>query len=594
MYPRQMAKRVLACCRDRYRAGNRGICRIDAGYCHRKRIGAGSIYTAEQGVPCHEPAITKDQPMRAFNLPSILFLVVFVATPVARAQEKPSQDQPALWLYTPTNLLPAENIDKLEKLWRHAAAAGYTHILLADSKFSRLDQMPREYFGHCDRLKQLARELKLEIIPAEFPVGYSNDLLSNDPSLAEGLPVIDTPFVVQSGEARCEPDPSVTLKKIAFKDDVVKIQENIATIDDNKENARFVYHLAVPKFRCYHVSVQIKTRDYTGHPQIAVLAAGDRALNHENLRVKPTQDWTASDIVFDTLDNKELNLYFGVWGETKGELQWKDWKIEEIGLVNVLRRKGAPCTVKDSSGKTLIEGRDYQPIADPHMGTVPYAGEYQSWHEPPVIKTNLPDGTKLQVSWYYPPIVYDGQVAACISAPRTMELLADQSRRMKQLWAAKGYMMSHDEFRCCNWDLSCEQRHQTPGKMLAENIRACTKLVNPEQAYTWNDMFDPYHNAVKGPYYLVNGPWTGSWEGLDKSVIILNWNYGKRDESLRFFADRGNRQVLCGYYDGPLSDWRNWLTSGAKVHGIVGYMYTTWQNNFDHIEEFAKMARQAH
>ena len=86
--------------------------------------------------------------------------------------------------------------------------------------------------------------------------------------------------------------------------------------------------------------------------------------------------------------------------------------------------------------------------------------------------------------------------------------------------------------------------------MLAENVRACSDLLKPATAYVWNDMFDPFHNAVKGPYYLVNGPWTGSWEGLDKDVVIVNWNYGKRDESLKFFADRGHRQLIAGYYDG--------------------------------------------
>ena len=61
----------------------------------------------------------------------------------------------------------------------------------------------------------------------------------------------------------------------------------------------------------------------------------------------------------------------------------------------------------------------------------------------------------------------------------------------------------------------------------------------PGRAAVWNDMFDPFHNAVKGPYYLVNGPWSGSWEGLSKDVLVMNWNHGKRDQSLKFFADRG-------------------------------------------------------
>src|SRR5258708_28943246 len=122
-------------------------------------------------------------------------------------------------------------------------------------------------------------------------------------------------------------------------------------------------------------------------------------------------------------------------------------------------------------------------------------------------------------------------------------------------------MMSHDEFRCFNWEEACQKRQLTPGEMLAENLRQCTDLIHPRQAYVWSDMFDPTHNAVDGPYYLVNGPWTGSWEGLGKDVIVLSWNHGKRDGSLKFFADRGNRQMLAGYYDADLSQCRQWAGS---------------------------------
>jgi hypothetical protein len=104
-------------------------------------------------------------------------------------------------------------------------------------------------------------------------------------------------------------------------------------------------------------------------------------------------------------------------------------------------------------------------------------------------------------------------------------------------------------------------------------------------------MFDPFHNAVKGPYYLVNGPYTNSWDGLEKDVLIVNWNDGKRDESLKFFADRGNPQLIAGYYDNDLSEFSKWIESGKKVKGVVGYMYTTWRNDYSAIEQFAKMAR---
>ncbi len=515
-----------------------------------------------------------------------MIAVVLLACSFARAAEKPE-----LWVYCPTNLQVNENVDTLEKLWKRAAAAGYTHVLLSDSKFSKLGEEPDFYFKNARRAKEIAAGLKLQIVPAVFAIGYSNDVLWHDPNLAEGLPVKDSPFIVKDGEARLEPDSAVKFGKVGYADETVHIADGVATVHGSGGHHRFMYKLALPPYRCYHVSAEIKTENYTAQPEIKMSGHDERGLNHQNLGVKPTQDWTHHDVIFNTLDNTEVTVYFGVWGETKGSLWWRNWKIEEVGLANVLRRPGTPCTVKGDDGHAYVEGKDYEPIVDPHLGNDPWRGEYKAYHTPPTIHTKLPDGTRLRVSWYHPAIIYDGQVCACISEPKLMDLLADQARRMKALWDTPAYAMSHDEFRVCNWDKACEKRHETPGQMLAENVKACRELLRPQAAYVWNDMFDPYHNAVKGPYYLVNGPWTGSWEGLDKDVVIMNWNFGERDKSLRFFADRGHRQVLAGYYDGPMSDWRKWLESAAKVQGVQGYMYTTWQNNYDHLEEFARMSQ---
>jgi len=62
-------------------------------------------------------------------------------------------------------------------------------------------------------------------------------------------------------------------------------------------------------------------------------------------------------------------------------------------------------------------------------------------------------------------------------------------------------------------------------------------------------MFGPLHTAVPDPYYLVNDPFTNSWEGLDPPIKIINWHFGKRDQNLPFFANRGHQQVIAGYYD---------------------------------------------
>src|ERR1041384_2016908 len=129
------------------------------------------------------------------------------------AQGALAAEQMELWLYYPTNFQANDVITKLEPIWRRAAKAGYTKVLVADSKFAKLGDlggMEKVYFGNVEKAKKLATELKLELVPAVCDIGYSNNLLWHDPNLAEGLPVKDSLFVVKNGEARLVSDPPVS------------------------------------------------------------------------------------------------------------------------------------------------------------------------------------------------------------------------------------------------------------------------------------------------------------------------------------------------------------------------------------------------
>jgi len=515
---------------------------------------------------------------------TLLFLSAVLRPAAAVPQDGPPK--PELYLYHQINLYVDKNVDVAEQLWTRAAKAGYTKVFLADSKLAKLGDMEQRYFKNLDRAKKIAADLKIELVPCVFHMGYSNTMLWHDPNLAEGLPVKDALFEVKGGEASVVADPPVAFPaKFGFKDETVAVQDGVATVKDNPKLARFTYSLQLPQYRCYHVSVKIKTEDYTGHPEIKALADG-RTLQWQNLGVKKTQDWKEHHVVFNTLDHEKVSLYFGVWDGAKGTLQWKDWKIEEAGLVNVLRRPGAPFTIQG-----YTEGKDYEPVVDRLLGAHPWKGEFDSWHEPVKIKTKLPDGTKLRVSWYHPAIIHDGQVSACIAEPKTYELLADEAKRVKEATGAKSFMMSHDEFRSMNTCDACVKKNLDAGALLAENARRCVKLLEGSTVYVWNDMFDPYHNAVNN-YYLVRGDLKGSWEGLSKDVIIMNWYFGPREKNLPFFADRGHRQVLAGYYDHKPEQIKEWLKAAAKVKGVVGVMYTTWKQDYSNLEEFAKYARE--
>jgi len=120
--------------------------------------------------------------------------------------------------------------------------------------------------------------------------------------------------------------------------------------------------------------------------------------------------------------------------------------------------------VKTEDGRVLSEGKDFEPVSEPRLGVVPYRGEYDIYHEPPLIRTKLPDGTRLRVSYYHTVTVYDGQVNICPSEPKTIDLLRDQAKRVHALWGTKGYFMSHDEIRVLNWDKAARIATSMPAR----------------------------------------------------------------------------------------------------------------------------------
>ncbi len=524
---------------------------------------------------------------------SFVALLALALSGTAQAKER--------WVYVQSNLQLDAQADQLIALMQRARRCGYTHFLLRDSKFARLPELPKRYFQNAERVKQAAQETGLQLVPAVFSVGYSNDLLWNDPNLAEGLPVKDALFVVKDYIASHVPDPLVVLRDSAllnrkawgFVDDNLVSEGGVLRSDTTDRNARFSQKLKVQPFRQYHVSVWIKSERFEdSRAEIKVIGADSQQLNYTYLHEQPTQDWKLHHITFNSLNHDTVNLYFGVWGGHEGTLWWREPGIEECGLVNLLRRPGAPLVVATEEGKILQEGVDYEPVQDPRMGVVPYAGEYELWHEPPNIHVKeLPDGTRLRVSYYHPHVIYEDQMCACVSEPAFTALLKRQATQVHQLWQASSYMMSHDEWRVMNWCEACQKRKLKPGQIVAESLRTCTAILQATapgaRVFVWNDMFDPYHNA-RSNYYLVNGDLAHAWDTLDGKVIAVTWNVGDED-SLRFLAGRGCQQLIAGYYDGALDRTRKWLKAADAHPQMLGAMFTTWKNNYRELEAFAQM-----
>ena len=563
------------------------------------------------------------------------------------------------WLYCSTNLQVDASVPQLTELFERAKRSGYTGILFSDYKLQVLDRVTENYFRNVEKIKAAAETSGLELVPAVFSIGYSNGHLAHDVNLAEGLPVVDQPYVVKtvsaaagtkagskkagsaqgrSGrlEAVLDSKPTVQIRNggleetsgdkflnYSFQDDpgagtfadrtvvhggrvACRLEAGTKDKARTSPNLRLVQRVSVRPHTAYRYSCWVKTKDLspTGSFHLLALATSqeNKSLTFHEGGLEPTADWKKVDVVFNSLEEREVSLYAGFWGEGKGTFWIDDLALEELALVNLLRRKGCPFVVKSADGKTTYEeGRDYEPVADAKLGQVPWGGEYEFEHPGAVIRmtsrSRIRSGERLRVSWYHPIITHGSQVMCCPSEPKLYEILRAQARKVNELFRPKTFFMSHDEIRVANWCRACQDRKLSPGGLLADNVRKCTEIlksVNPRaRIVVWSDMFDPNHNAVDS-YYLVNGSLKGSWEGLSRDVIIANWNGGKAKESLSFFADRGHKQLIAGYYDvDDLSNFRQWDEAAREVPGVIGFMYTTWQSKYSLLEPYGQAMRGA-
>jgi hypothetical protein len=566
-------------------------------------------------------AIHAGRPVYA-RLLALLICILAVGTGIRTGADegKPLRPLPYRWLYLGANLASEESLLRTEALMRRAAKAGYTGIVLTDYNLHHLATVGPSYVAHAERMKVLAKGLKLEIIPCMFSIGYSGGILMHDPNLIEGMPVRDALFQVHGGKADIVADPTATLKNGGFEeangdrvagwdsqDDPGKVtfvdhqvahgggaSLRIANVADMPENhGRIMQRLALQPFHCYRLSFWARSRALRGdgEAKVLVLPSGpnSRNLSYMSLGIKENQDWTLHQVLFNSQTYREATLYIGIWGRLRGDLWIDDAKLEEMGLLNVVRREGCPLKVSGEDGTVYQEGRDFEPVRDPELGAENVS------HTPPSIvltpNSRIGEGARLRVSFYHSVYIYSDQAVCCLTHPKVIALLRDEAERIEKLFHPTAVFMCHDEIRVANWCEVCQQQHKTPGQLLADNVRRCIGMVKEfsphARIYVWSDMFDPYQNAHDN-YYLVNGTWEGSWEGLTPDVHIVDWDFDIRKKDMPWFADRGHKQVLAGYYDGDVDYTVTWLKDSLDVKGVEGVMYTTWANHYDDLEKYAQ------
>ena len=501
------------------------------------------------------------------------------------AQPDAGEDEPLqLWLYLRPNLQVDAQVEETLALVERAAAAGYTGIALQDFKFNLVHtgDLIARYPDNVRRVTSGVQALGLDLAVGLFPFGYSEGILRADPDLAEGQPVREANFVVtEEGDRAVFAHSAAGFANGGFEEhdgdtfagwdwhdepgvrtfadaEVFRSGAVSARIGPGEGNARLVQGVEVRPYTQYHVRFWMKTEEVESDWEAAMLLDQDgRQRSFFVLEYAPTQDWTRYDLVANSMDSTELRLYVGLWGRSSGRAWFDDVLFEDVGLENLLRRPGAPLRVSTVDGQPLEEGVDVARIEDPLAGHAGSAGSFDEWHEQPAITvlagSRLAPMERFLVDYYAVSPVHNWQVGVCLSEPAVRDWMVANFAALHDLLPdGTGLFFQHDEMRHMNTCAACTARGLGAGALLADNVRTAVGIVRALRPaaplFAWSDMFDPHHNA-HADYYLAEGDIAGSWEGLPPELVLMNWNGGKRAESLAFFAGRGHRQLIAGYYD---------------------------------------------
>jgi hypothetical protein len=484
---------------------------------------------------------------------------------------------PHRWVYISRRLQSDQDVEDIRRIAGTAAENGLNGVLFALGLDS-IDLKPPEYTTRLEKVKQICKQNRLEMIPNIFSAGYGGGILAHDRNLAEGFLVKDLLYVAKSSEAHLVPE---------------------VVLGDSGPAAEGLWtrEVAVKPNRCYRITFRAKTeglpatrRFTSGAFRLIVQTSDKRNLTPWNARIPPTTDWREVRWGFNSQSYDKVNISIGIRDTTAGKAWVDSVRVEEVGLLNVLRRPGTPVTIRADEGDTVYEeGRDYDRIVDPQLN-------FRFDHEGPPLRLlpggRIRDGQKLRVSYYHGFSINDGQTSICMAEPKVYEIWRDMARRMHDAVAPPRYVLSMDEMREGGTCAACRGRDmaQLLGECLTKQFRMLRE-VNPKvDVWVWSDMLDPNHNA-RDKYYLVNGDYTGSWKHVPKELGIVTWYYERRALSLPFFSKLGFRTLAGAYYDADtLDNPRGWLEELKKTPNAQGIMYTTWQNKYELLAEFGKLA----
>lgn len=526
------------------------------------------------------------------------------------------------WFYVSGGVDSDAGAQKAISLIERAAKAELNGMLWA-VPWDSADQWSEETIARMKRVKSAADQNGIEIVPLLWSIGYGT-MIGRNPNLAEGLPVNALPMAAKNGKIEFAPEKIVlpngdmeTWKnanglqldgfhedpgKISFRDDKVvhggKTSLRFENFGERQYgHGRLMYNLDLVPGRIYRASVWFKAENVKGDVKLQAYTMDGEGKSNGTPNVKRDQngcynvDWTRIETIFACPNDGKIRLYAGIWEGEQGVFWLDDFEVEPIGLVNPLRRPGTPIVVRAADGKTTYEeGKDW---IMPEFTPRPWNQNAPSQTLEIPAGSKIKDGERLAVDFYYPPLVGAPQIGTCMSEPALYECFEKSADAVVKLLNPKKWFLSMDEIRCAGTCKACQDRGISLAAILADCItKQCEivkKRVPDADVYIWSDMLDPNHNAHDN-YYVCAGDYTGVWDLIPKDLVVSCWYYEKREESMKFFSERGFRTQGAAYYDtDDLTSCRDWFDVCKRTPNCTGIMYTTWRSKYELLEDFGKL-----
>ena len=512
------------------------------------------------------------------NMKKSTFAIVCASMLAGAAQ---SAAYPKMWVRNDYHMKDADSWEKVSNVVVRAAAAGYTGILTGKGLENAMNGWDKKSLANYAKLRDLCAAKGLEIIPSIWGLGYGGPVCWWDAEVVEATQMKDLEYVSDGKKLHFAPRP---VSKEAFDVSLLGVRS-------------FKAHLR--PYTHYRLTFKVKTEDLLPDVYYKFRISCHYATKESQLYdppLKPTQDWTDVEFTFDTYETGEMTFRAGKGNKKSTGSYWvKDVKLEECGPYRMLTTDGMAPVLRDAkTGLAYEPGKDYLPLAKMTKFRV-YPGDKSQTFDIPA-GSRIAKGAKVLVDCWKPGVVGQRQYSGCPRAEEVYRYCEQSARKIHEFFRPKTWLLAVDEWRVANRCKRCQSRNLSPAQLMGDAVsrqHAIIRKVDPKaEIAAWADMFSPTDNA-RNNYYCVKGDITGSWNHIPKDILMVVWENGHGPVSLKHFADNGFRTLAGAYYDhANLDNDLKWVEWCNATPGCQGLMYTTWQQKYGLLEDFADMVKK--